>query len=144
VSVWRVLAHNLHELHRPAPLRDWDDFAFPGDAVRSAVEDLQRLGLVVNLGVYGKHAIYAITALGNAYCEGRAAAVRGLRGDPLWEKYRKTNSRYRHRAKSFKRHGLKTRFIATWLNPLPARSLLSGPPSSSEQWGCALTVHRLD
>lgn len=121
MAVWRSLVRNLHDLNRPAPLRDWDDFAFTGDAVRSAVEDLQRLGLVANLGLYGKHAIYALTTLGQDYCEGKVRAVRGLRGDPLWEKYRNTNSRYRHRAKQFKRHGLKTRFIATWLNPLPVR-----------------------
>jgi hypothetical protein len=121
MSVWRSLVRNLHELNRPAPLRDWDDFAFTGEAVRSAVTTLRDHGLIVCLGIYGRHAVYALTQLGRDFCEGRVVAVRGLRGDPAWEKRRNTNWRYRVSSKAFKRHGLKTRFIATWLNPLPAR-----------------------
>jgi DNA-binding PadR family transcriptional regulator len=117
MSVWRVLVKNLHDLGRPAPLRDWDDFSFTAGTVGSAIDDLRRHGLIQSLGLYGRHVVYALTPLGRDFCEGRVTTVRGLQGDPLWRKYRNTNSAYRHRAKQFQRVGLKTRFIATWLNP---------------------------
>jgi len=119
MSVWRPILTNLHELGRPAPLRDWDDFRFSATSVKAAVEDLLRLGLIQRDGLIGKHVVYRITSLGTQFCQGRVIAVRGRKHDPLWRKYLNSNHKTRQRAKAFQSGNLKTHFCATWLAALP-------------------------
>ena len=106
MSAWKLL---VTELYRRGPLTSAQSSV---SSLRPAVAFASRLGLIERPGRGGcVKRPYALTPLGVAYAEGRAAAV--VQSGQISAK---TGGRS---------HGAKLRMVATWLSSLPAANTVN-------------------